>query len=119
MEITGKVHKIGESITVSQSYEKREVVIKTDEQYQQTIAIEFAQGKCNEYIDKLNIGDEVKIAINIGGREWTNQQGEVKYFNSIKGYKVEKLGASESYKEVVHSSKAFAPEQEESSEPPF
>ena len=90
MEVLGKVHLIGQSIAVTQSYEKRELVVKTDEQYPQLISIEFGQGKCNEYIDKLKLGDEVKIAINLGGREWTNPQGETKYFNSIKGWKVEK-----------------------------
>lgn len=89
MEVKGKVHVIGESITVSSSYEKRELVIKTDEQYPQLISIEFSQGKCNDKIDKLVIGQEVTIGINIGGREWTNQQGEVKYFNSIKGWKID------------------------------
>lgn len=94
MEVVGKVHLIGQSITVTQSYEKRELVVKTDEQYPQFISIEFPQGKCSEYIDKLKVGDEVKIGINLGGREWVNPQGETKYFNSIKGWKVEVLSTA-------------------------
>lgn len=93
MELQGKVHHLGEEQQVTASYNKRELVIKTDEQYPQFILIEFGQGKCNEYLDKLNANDEVKVHINIGGREWTNPQGEVKYFNSIKGWKVEKLSS--------------------------
>jgi hypothetical protein len=87
MEIKGKVHKIGNSETFG-NYEKREVVIKTEEQYPQTISIEFGQGKCNEYIDKLAIGQDVTISINLKGREWTSPQGEVKYFNTIQGWSV-------------------------------
>jgi hypothetical protein len=87
MEIKGTVHVIGNSETFG-NYEKREVVIKTDEQYPQTISIEFGQGKCNEYIDKLSIGQDVAISINLRGREWTNPQGEVKYFNTIQGWSV-------------------------------
>jgi hypothetical protein len=90
MEVLGKVHLLGVEVNVTASYAKRELVVKTDEQYPQFISIEFGQGKCNEYLDKLKIGDEVKIGINLGGREWTNPQGEVKYFNSIKGWKVDK-----------------------------
>ena len=82
MEVKGKVHKIGNSETFG-NYEKREVVIKTDEQYPQTISIEFGQGKCNEQIDKLSIGQDVTIGINLRGREWKNTNDEVKYFNSI------------------------------------
>lgn len=88
MEITGTIHKIGESITVSSTYEKRELIIKTDEQYPQLISIEFSQGKCNDKIDALKVGSTVTIGINIGGREWTNPQGETKYFNSIKGWQI-------------------------------
>jgi hypothetical protein len=91
MEVIGKVHYIGDSITVSQSYEKREVVMVTDEQYPQYISIEFAQGKCNEIIDKLLPAESVKIGINLQGREWVNPQGETKYFNSIRGWRIEKL----------------------------
>ena len=91
MEITGKVKLVGEEQNVTASYTKRELVITTDEQYPQTIMIEFGQGKCNEYLDKLKVGNEVKVSINIGGREWINPQGETKYFNSIKGWRIEKL----------------------------
>ena len=87
LEVKGKVHKIGSSETFG-NYEKRELVIKTDEQYPQTISIEFGQGKCNEYIDKLTIGQDVTIGINLRGREWTNPQGDVRYFNSINGWSV-------------------------------
>ncbi len=91
MEITGTVHNLGNSIIVSPTYQKRELVVKTDEQYPQYILIEFPQGKCNEYLDKLNHNDQIKVSINIRGREWVNPQGETKYFNSIKGWKVESL----------------------------
>jgi hypothetical protein len=87
MEVKGKVHKIGSSETFG-NYEKREVVIKTDEQYPQIISIEFGQGKCNEYIDKLQIGQDVTIGINLRGREWTSPQGETKYFNTIQGWSI-------------------------------
>ena len=89
MEITGKIHKIGEPTTVSASYEKRELVVKTGEQYTQFISIEFPQGKCNEILDTLSIGSEVTVGINLRGREWVNPQGESKYFNSIQGWKIQ------------------------------
>lgn len=88
MEVTGKVHLVGESITVSANYEKRELVVKTDEQYPQLILIEFGQGKCNDKLDALMVGDAVTASINLKGREWINPQGEAKYFNSIQGWQV-------------------------------
>lgn len=90
MELQGKIHHVGNTQQVTATYQKREVVIQTQEQYPQLILIEFAQSKCN-LLDGLIIGTEVKIGINLRGREWTNQQGETKYFNSIQGWKIEKL----------------------------
>ena len=66
---------------------KREVVIETDEQYKQSILIEFVQDK-TELLDKFQVGKGVKIGINLRGREWVNPQGETKYFNSIQGWNI-------------------------------
>lgn len=87
LEVKGKVHKIGNSETKG-NYEKRQLVVKTDEQFPQLISIEFGQGKCNEYIDKLVIGQNVTIGINIRGRMWTDPTGKEVYFNSINGWSV-------------------------------
>jgi hypothetical protein len=92
MEVKGRIKVIGEVLQVTDSYKKRDLVITTDEQYPQHISIEFAQDKTS-LLDNRLIGEEVKVSINIGGREWTNPQGEVKYFNSIKGWRIEKLEA--------------------------
>ena len=90
MEITGKVKYISQDIKVSDSFTKRELVVTTDEQYPQHVLINFVQDKC-DLIDKLVIGDNVKVSINLRGREWVNPQGESKYFNDIQGWRVEKL----------------------------
>ena len=90
MELTGKVKVVTPVQQITDSYKKRELVITTDEQYPQHINIEFGQDK-TDLLNGLSIGQEVKVHINIGGREWTNPQGEVKYFNSIRGWRVEKL----------------------------
>ena len=90
MEISGKVKVISAEQQVSASFKKRELVVTTDEQYPQDILIEFPQDKC-DLLNAIQVGQTVKVSINIGGREWVNPQGETKYFNSIKGWRVEKL----------------------------
>ena len=52
--------------------------------------IEFG-GQKSDLVDPYKVGQDVKVSINLGGREWTNPQGEVKYFNSIQGWRIEKL----------------------------
>mgnify|MGYP003318903913 CR=1 FL=1 len=41
-------------------------------------------------VSSFNVGENVKISINLRGREWENPQGDVKYFNSIHGWRIEK-----------------------------
>ena len=94
-EVTGKIKVINTTQEVSASFRKREVVVTTPEQYPQHILIEFNQDKC-DILNNYNIGDEVKVSINLRGREWVNPQGETKYFNSIQGWRIEKQNAASS-----------------------
>ena len=92
MELTGKIIFIGETKTFGDNgFRKRELVIETDDQYPQTILIEFVQDKC-DVLNSYEIGQDVKIGINIRGRGWQNPEGETKYFNSIQGWRIEKIG---------------------------
>ena len=90
MEVTGKIKVINPEQQVSASFKKRELVVTTDEQYRQHIMIEFTQDKC-DLLNNYRAGEPVKVSINLRGREWVNPQGETKYFNSIQGWRVEKL----------------------------
>ncbi|TFG79136.1 MAG: DUF3127 domain-containing protein [Flavobacteriales bacterium] len=91
MEIQGKIKVLGETKTVgSGGFRKREVVVTTEEQYPQHILVEFTQDK-TDLLNNFQIGQAVKISINLRGRERTSPQGEVKYFNSIQGWRIESL----------------------------
>ena len=88
MEVSGKINIINEiQIIGNNGFQKREMVITTDEQYPQTLLIEFVQDKCN-LLNDLKIGEEISVSINLRGREWINKDGQTKYFNSIQGWKI-------------------------------
>jgi single-strand DNA-binding protein len=89
MEVTGRVKFIGQQQQVTPTFSKRELVVTTEEQYPQHILIEFTQDKCM-LLDGIQVGEPVKVSINLRGREWTNPQGETRYFNSIQGWRLEK-----------------------------
>ena len=38
--------------------------------------------------------DQIEVSFNIRGREWTSPQGEVKYFNTLEAWRIEKMGAA-------------------------
>ena len=89
MEVNGKIKWIDETKTYgSNGFRKREVVVTTEEQYPQHILIEFIQDKC-DLLNTHQVGQSVKIGINIKGREWVNPQGETKYFNSVQGWRID------------------------------
>ena len=90
MEITGIIKRIFPTQQVSDTLRKRELVITTEEQYPQHILIEFQQDKC-EILDSFVVGQNVKVTFNLRGREWTNPQGETKYFNQLQGWKVQTI----------------------------
>lgn len=91
MEVIGKIKLIGETQTFgSNGFRKRELVVTTDEQYPQMLMIEFIQDK-TDLLNSYAVGQDVKVSINLRGREWINPQGEAKYFNSIQGWRIENL----------------------------
>src|SRR6476620_6200399 len=90
MEVVGKVKVVNAVQQVNASFKKRELVVTTEEQYPQMIMIEFTQDKC-DLLNNYNVGESVKVSINLRGREWINPQGEAKYFNSIHGWRIERL----------------------------
>tara|TARA_B100001027_G_scaffold196183_1_gene152900 strand:+ start:1339 stop:1716 length:378 start_codon:yes stop_codon:yes gene_type:complete len=96
MEVQGSIKVIGEVQEISATFKKRELVVSTDEQYPQTLSIEFIQDK-TDLLNKFEIGQNVKVGINLRGREWENPQTkEIKYFNSIQGWRIDLLEKSSS-----------------------
>lgn len=87
MELSGTIKKLFETQQVSPTFRKREVVIETDENYPQVIMCEFTQDRA-DIPSRYNEGDKVTVSINIRGREWTNREGETRFFVSIQGWRM-------------------------------
>lgn len=105
MEVSGKIKFIDTTKEVgAKAFKKRDIVVETDEQYKQSILIQFVQDKC-ELLDKFSLGQEVKIGINLRGNEWVNLQGETKYFNTIQGWNINAISETkeplQEFKEVL------------------
>ena len=94
MEASGTIKLIDETKEYgSNGFRKRELVLTTDDRYPQHLMIEFIQDNC-DLLNSFQVGQNVKISINLRGREWVNPEGETKYFNSIQGWRIEKLDES-------------------------
>ncbi len=111
MEVQGRIKMLGETQTFgSNGFRKREIVLTTEEQYPQHIMVEFVQDK-TDLLNSYQVGQQVKININLRGREWVNPQGETKYFNSIQGWRIEALQAEAASGDMppVPPTEAFEP----------
>ncbi|QSS96200.1 DUF3127 domain-containing protein [Psychroflexus sp. ALD_RP9] len=109
MEVQGKIKVLGETKEYGKNgFRKREVVVTTEEQYPQHILVEFVQDK-TDILDKYSVGQQVKIGINLRGREWVSPQGETKYFNSIQGWRIEAVQQNSNTQPPVAPEDQFEP----------
>ena len=96
MEIQGKIKLIKEVQEISPTFKKRELILTTDEQYPQTLSVEFIQDK-TDLLNNFEVNQRVKVGINLRGREWENPETkELKYFNSIQGWRIDLLDSGTS-----------------------
>jgi len=88
MELTAQIKRVEATKTVgaNQDFKIRDLIVTTDEQYPQTLSIQFIQGKCEE-LDKFQPGQKVKIDINLRGKE-TVKDGKTMVFNTIQGWRI-------------------------------
>lgn len=94
LKVTGTVYKVFETQVISDSFKKREFVIKTQGDYPQLVKFELTQDNCSK-ADNLKVGQAVKVGFNLRGREWINPQGEAKYFNTLQAWRISTLQQSE------------------------
>lgn len=91
-KLTGTLKVLNDTVQVSEKFSKREfVVTESSSMYPQDILFQATQDKC-AMLDGVNVNDQVEVSFNLRGREWTSPQGEVKYFNSLDAWRIEKVG---------------------------
>lgn len=84
LALFGTINKIFDEQKISDTFVKREFVIKTDdEKYPQLVKFEAVQDKINMLLDKKE-GQQVTVHFNIRGRQW-----EDKFFVSLSCWKID------------------------------
>ena len=91
MNINAKLLEKSDTQQISASFKKREFVVEYSEnpQYPEFIKFELIQDKCDQ-VDAVQPGQEIDVYFNLKGRKWTDPKGEVKYFNSLQAWKIER-----------------------------
>lgn len=92
-KLTGKIKVIKPTEVSGKSFSKRDFVIETSDQYPQLVTFQITQDKC-ALLDNMKVGSQVEVSFNLKGREWTSPAGEVKYFNTVEAWRIDKAGDS-------------------------
>lgn len=101
-QITGRLIEIGQTVQIPSKsggnpFVKREFLLDATthdpytgerSQYENILPLEVSGDKCAE-LDQFRIGDVITVHFALQGREWTNQDGQVKRMVSIRCYKLE------------------------------
>jgi hypothetical protein len=88
-KLSGTLKLINPTQVISDRFSKREFVVETQDQYPQLISFQATQDKC-ALLDNFQPNEQVDVSFNLRGREWTSPQGEVKYFNTIEAWRIER-----------------------------
>jgi hypothetical protein len=67
-------------------------------------------------LDAFKVGNQLEVSFNLRGREWTSPAGEVKYFNTLEAWRLERLDGSG---ESIQDKAPTTPTHEEESDLPF
>jgi hypothetical protein len=81
----GEVVFITPTTSVSDKFKKREVTLKSQDEYPQYVTFQLTQDKC-DLANNLKTGEVVEVSYNLRGRRWEAQDGTIKYFNSIEAW---------------------------------
>ena len=88
-EVIGKVYFKSEvELIGANQMAKQVLVIETDTQYPQKLPIEFIKEKC-DLLSNLQIGQVVKVSVNIRGSEYQDRNGITRFGLSFQGWKID------------------------------
>ncbi len=93
MQIQGTIHATFDAEQVTQRFRKREFVLELEggSRYPQYVMFQLTGDRCGE-LDDYRKGDEVQLDFSLRGREWTSPKGEIRYFNSLEVWSIERVG---------------------------
>ena len=110
MQIQGKIHATFEAAQVTDRFRKREFVLELEgaSRYPQYVMFQLTGDRC-EALDGFEPGHEVAVEFSLRGREWTSPKGEVRFFNSLEVWSIDRAGDAEASLPGAAASAAATP----------
>jgi hypothetical protein len=93
-ELTGKLLEKFDTIQRTESFKVREFVVEKSEDINGKIITNYIKFQCvqdrTNIVDRVNIGDEIKVYFNIKGTKW-EKDGRTSYFSNLDAWRIEQL----------------------------
>jgi len=110
-EFTGRIKRIGEVMTFANNFTKRELVVEQGSggEWPNVVCFTFKRANC-EQLNRLTVGEEVKLGFVIDGREWNDtKNNKIRCFNDLTALKLEVVRSGNSASAANSSASASAP----------
>lgn len=123
--IIGTIVQIGQTVSMSTKsgvpFQKRELVLSVQRydpntgqpfsDKSNTPVLTFIGEKCAE-LDRYQVGQAVTVSFDLSGRSYTDREGQTKYINDVRGYKIEPYGLRpQTVTQPTQAYNQYAPQQ--------
>jgi hypothetical protein len=93
-ELTGKLLIKFDTTQRTETFKTREFVVEKSEDINGKLITNYIKFQCVQdrtgIVDRVNVGDEIKVYFNIKGSKW-EKNGQVSYFNNLDAWRVEQI----------------------------
>jgi len=93
-ELTGKLIAKFDTVQKTETFKTREFAVEKTDDIGGRIITNYAKFQCvqdkTNIIDKVNVGDEIKVHFNIKGTRW-EKDGKVNYFTNLDAWRIEQV----------------------------
>jgi hypothetical protein len=93
-ELTGKLVAKFDTVQRTETFKVREFAVEKSEDINGRTITNYAKFQCVQdkttIIDRVNIGDEIKVYFNIKGSKW-EKDGKVNYFTNLDAWRIEQI----------------------------
>ncbi len=122
-ELSGKLEVKYDTQQITDTFKKREFVIKTTEEVNGRSFSNYVRFQCVQdrtaLLDKIKEGDQVKVLFNIRGNRW-EKEGRTGYITNLEAWRIEHLVSAEGIdREADYTSNSASDEPSIADDLPF
>jgi Domain of unknown function (DUF3127) len=93
-ELTGKLIAKYDTVQRTETFKTREFAVEKSEDINGRTITNYAKFQCVQdkttIIDRVNVGDEIKVYFNIKGSKW-EKDGKVNYITNLDAWRIEQI----------------------------